>query len=269
MRLRTAGGHAVFGMDDGYVVGPPLVVSAAIEDFIRGVEKEVGLICQWEKSKVLSWDGVLPAGAPEGFSLAEIMLGGTFLPGMLVYGVPVGVDLYFTTMLDSKVSEIEENAMKAVKLLGENKQALWTVLRSSIKHQFEYWLGLVHLSLTQAAANRMDSVVCKVMESLVGYHIPLENEGLKWEYVVEVPVDSLDGYTFPCWVTQLPVKMGGLGLRSQSVLAPVAYVACPIPSLVERGEYARPFLILLEKVKKDQVEGGSRSFHPELELVKN
>ena len=72
----------------------------------------------------------------------------------------------------------------------------------------------------------MDSVVCKVMESLVGYHIPLENEGLGWEYVVEVPVDSLDGYTFLCWITQLPVKMGGLGLRSQSVLAPVAYVAC-------------------------------------------
>ena len=72
----------------------------------------------------------------------------------------------------------------------------------------------------------MDKIVCRVMEHLVGYHIPLENEGLGWEHVVEMPVASLDGYTFPCWVTQLPVKMGGLGLRSQTVLAPVAYVAC-------------------------------------------
>ena len=112
-RLRATGGHAVFGMDDGYGVGPSEVVFPAMEDFIREVEEEVGLVCQRAKSKVFSWEGILP-GAPEGFTLAGIKEGEVFLPAMLVYGVPVGVDLYVTKMLDTKVGEIEENAKKGM-----------------------------------------------------------------------------------------------------------------------------------------------------------
>ena len=47
---------------------------------------------------------------------------------MLVYGVPVGFDLFVTKMLDNKVKEIEANTEKAIDLLSHDKQALLTVL---------------------------------------------------------------------------------------------------------------------------------------------
>ena len=68
---------------------------------------------------------------------------GQFSPCLLVYGVPVGFD---------KVKEIEANTEKAIDLRRHENQALWTVLRSSVQHQFDYWPMLVHPSLTEAAA---------------------------------------------------------------------------------------------------------------------
>ena len=63
-------------------------------------------------------------------------------------GVPAGGESYITTMLDTKVNKFKEITMKD-------------------------FLGMVHSSLTLAAANRMDSIVCNVMEKLEGIHIPL------------------------------------------------------------------------------------------------
>ena len=83
---------------------------------------------------------------------------GQFAPGLLVYGVPVGSDLYVTKMLDKKVQEIEANADKAIELLSHDKQALWTVVRSSIQHQFDYWLMLVPVSYTHLTLQKIYSV---------------------------------------------------------------------------------------------------------------
>ena len=130
-------------MDDVTGVGPAEVVFAAVKEFLREVEETNGLVCQRAKSKVFSWDGHLPPGSPEGFVLGGIDVEGQFAPGLLVYGVPVGSDLFVIKMLDNKVKEIEANAEKAIDLLSHDKQALWTVLRSSIQHQFDYWLMLV------------------------------------------------------------------------------------------------------------------------------
>ena len=98
---------------------------------------------------------------------------------------------------------------------------------------------LVHPSLTAAAARKMDDVVWSVLDNLVGYHIPLENEDLGWDYEVQVPIEALSNKTFQSWVSQLPIKLGGLGLRSQVALAPVAYLACleqTVPFFIgERG----------------------------------
>ena len=77
---------------------------------------------------------------------------GQFAPCLLMYGFPVGSDLFVTKMLDNKVKEIEANTEKAIDLRRHENQALWTVLRSSVQHQFDYWPMLVHPSLTEAAA---------------------------------------------------------------------------------------------------------------------
>ena len=95
------------------------------------------------------------------------MVGDEFAPGMIVYGVPVGTDMYIKLMLEKKVSEIKENAVKDVQLLENYKLDLWTVLRSSIQHQFGYWLMLVHPSLIQEAARKVDSIMWQVVEALL------------------------------------------------------------------------------------------------------
>ena len=41
---------------------------------------------------------------------------GQIASGLLVYGVPVGSDLFVTKMLDSKVKEIEANTEKTIDL---------------------------------------------------------------------------------------------------------------------------------------------------------
>ena len=116
--------------------------------------------------------------------------GGAVAPCMLVYGVPVGFDLFVTKMLDNKVKEIEANTEKAIDLLSHDKQALLTVLWSSIQHQFDYCLMLVHPSLTEAA-KKVDSLMWRALENLLWYQIREKNEGLGWDFKIDVPVDFL------------------------------------------------------------------------------
>ena len=214
-------------MDDGYGVGPPSILFDVVQQFIREVEEHCGLVCQRTKCEVFSWDGVRPRDAPADFAMAGIMVEEEFVPGFIVYGVPVGIgtDQYVTTMLEKKVEEIEANAMKVVRLLEMEKQSLWRVLRSSIQHQFGYWLMLVNPTLIREAAMKVDRIMIRVLESMLGYRIPVCQEQA-WAYEVDVPVDSLSGKAFHNWVVQQPVKFGGLGLRSQAGLSPVAYLAC-------------------------------------------
>ena len=54
---------------------------------------------------------------------------GQFAPCLLMYGVPVGSDLFVTKMLDNKVKEIEANTEKAIDLRSHEKQALWKSAR--------------------------------------------------------------------------------------------------------------------------------------------
>ena len=116
------------------------------------------------------------------------MVDGVFAPGFLLYGVPVGSDLYVAHMLEKKVREVAEKAEKASSLLAGERQGLWTILRSSIKFQFEYWLGLVYPSQVMAAARGVDKIIWEVLEVVAGAHIPREEEGLGWEECLDIPV---------------------------------------------------------------------------------
>ena len=139
------------------------------------------------------------------------------VPGLIVYGVPVGTDDYVTIMLDRKVDEIEKNVNQVVEILHQDKQALWTVLRSSIQHQFGYWLMLVHPSLIQVAARRVDTIMVRVLETLLGYRINTPDLG--WNFVVDVPVEALAGMTFQSWVIKQPVRFGGHSIQWRIWLA--------------------------------------------------
>ena len=55
-------------------------------------------------------------------------------------------------MLNKKVEELEHEAATIMSTLDGERQALWSVLRSSITHKLDYWLTLVYPSLVADAA---------------------------------------------------------------------------------------------------------------------
>ena len=222
--LATGGGIARFGMDDGYGVGPPELVFRALEEFERDVQENCGLELQRTKCEVFNWQGVLPDGTLPGLTLAGAEVAGRFEPGMVVYGVPVGTNSYVQSMMDIKVEEVARKAAKACEVLAEERQALWTTLRLSIQQQLDYWLMLVHPSQMERAAVRMDEIIWDVLEKVIGAHIPRGEEGLGYESSLNIPCENLRGHSFQSWVAFMPIRLGGLGLRSQVDLAPIAYI---------------------------------------------
>ena len=63
-----------------------------------------------------------------------------------------------------------------------------------------------------------------VLDKLLGTSIPMEGEGLGWDCPLYVPIDGLQTRSFQQWVIRQPVKMGGLGLKSQVELSPAAFI---------------------------------------------
>ena len=222
--LIEAGGMARSGMDDLYAVGPANVVFPALDKFWAEVGEQCGLTLQRQKTEIYSQDGVRPEEAPEDLPMAGVQLNHGFQPGFIVYGVPVGTDVYVHNMLIKKVREIKESAEKACDLLGGERQGLWTVLRASYKFQFEYWLSLVYPSQIQAAAEEVDGVLWNMLEKVAGAHIPRSDEGLGWEECLDIAVRGLGGLSFQYWVANMPVRMGGMGLISQADLSPIAFI---------------------------------------------
>ena len=132
----------MFGMDDGYVIGPSEVVFPAVERFERSLLDQCGLMLQRAKTEVFTWDGVMPRDTPAGMVIAGREVEGQFMPGFLCYGVPVGSNEYVRHVLEEKVEQIAVQAEKAVKVLEGERQALWSVMKWSLSQRFEYWLQL-------------------------------------------------------------------------------------------------------------------------------
>ena len=170
--VREAGGVGLFGMDDGYVVGPSEVVFPAVERFERRLLESCGLVLQRSKTEVFSWDGVLPRDTPADMVLAGKEVEGEFMPGFMCYGVPVGSRGYVSQVLNEKVEQIAEQAEKAVKMLEGERQALWSVVKWSLSQRFEYWLQLSYPSDVKAAAVALDRKLLRVLEACIGSQIP-------------------------------------------------------------------------------------------------
>ena len=136
----------------------------------------------------------------------------------------VGTDSYVAVKLNEKVEEVAEGAIKASDLMEGERQCLWTILRASLKFQFEYWLGLCYPSDVMLAAGRVDKILMNVMEAVAGQHIPLLEEGLGVEECLDIPVVGLGGRSLQSWLLSLPIRQGGLGLTSQQELIPAAFI---------------------------------------------
>ena len=169
------------------------------------------------------WSGDLPREATEGITKAGAEIEERWEPGFLVYGVPVGCDNYVTHMMNLKVEDIASSAARACDVLEGEPQSLWTILRLSIQQQFDYWLTLVHPTQVSRAAENVNNIIKKVLERVTGSNIPMSDDGNS--YTAPLYVGGMNGRSFQSLVTQLPIKLGGLGIRDQLKLSPVAYVA--------------------------------------------
>ena len=63
---------------------------------------------------------------------------GNYEPGFLIYGAPVGSDAYCAYQLQKIAEGIVSDAQQTVELLAGERQSLWSALRCSIVHRFDY-----------------------------------------------------------------------------------------------------------------------------------
>ena len=184
---------------------------------------------------MFAWHGVLPPYSIPGMPLAGQEINGRFEPGMLVYGVPIGTGQYVESMKEVKTEEIVKEAMQACKVLAEENQSLWTTLRLSTQQKLAYWLMLLHPTHVQTAAANMDSILWQMLEEVVGAHLPRQQEGLGYNKCLDVPVQALSAKSFQSWVAQMPIRLGGLEIRCQSDISPIAYIGALEQSLPHFG----------------------------------
>ena len=149
-------------------------------------------LLHWEKTKseVFTWGGVLPPDTPEGLKLAAEEINGNIEPGFLIYGAPVGSDLYCAHQLQLIAEKIVQDAQQTVELLTGERQSLWSAFRCSIMHRFDYLLQMSYPSVVEPIASWLDTELWKVLESATG----LFNSSIQHKLTVELcPADSGDG----------------------------------------------------------------------------
>ena len=115
-------------------------------------------------------------------------------------------------------------AEQIIQVLGEDKQVLWSVLRSSLLPRLDYWIQLCYPSDISTAAVKLDNILWNVLQCVSGSVIPRLEIDKGWECVLEVPVEKLTGQSYMQWVARLPLKLGGLGLRSQVDVSPAGFI---------------------------------------------
>ena len=77
---------------------------------------------------------------------------------------------------------------------------MWAMLVSSTCQKLDYWLTLVYPSQMKEAASRMDKLVLRVIQNILGSEIPLNGGQEDWNSSIDVPIESLKDRSFQEWV---------------------------------------------------------------------
>ena len=77
--LNAVGGMAKFGNDDGYAIGPAIILFPAIANFAQEIKNKHLLELQVQKTEVFSWTGLLPPEAPPNMKIAGVTLDSVLL----------------------------------------------------------------------------------------------------------------------------------------------------------------------------------------------
>ena len=101
-KLAAVGGCARFGMDDGYLVGPPEIVFEVLAEFARDLKKDSGCELNIDKCKMYIVEedacekerrqGLIPDELQHLQEGSYVNWSGDVLRGILVFNVPIGMD---------------------------------------------------------------------------------------------------------------------------------------------------------------------------------
>ena len=189
---------------------------------------------QRAKTELFCW-GELPDAAPADLRRAGVEVEGVFAPGMECYGVAVGTDRFVRSFLEKKVEELGKVALASMNLLESDLQALWTLLSASISQKMSYLTSLQYPSDIKEAAERADAILWELLEAATGLHIPRREERLGVECVLAPPVRALQQSSYQEILARLPVRRGGLGLRSILDTSTAGFVGSAEMSLPHLG----------------------------------
>ena len=83
---------------------------------------------------------------------------------------------------------------------------------------------MVYPSQIQKVASKMDKVLKSVLNDLIGIEVPEKENGHSWSCPINIPVEGQSGKSFQSWIVRQPIRMGGLGIRSQEEVSPAAFI---------------------------------------------
>ena len=86
----------------------------------------------------------MPPNTPADLPRAGTVVDGEFLPGFMMYGIPIGDRRYVKHQLALKVQGVGKEVEQVLKVLQGEGQAIWTVARSSTLMKLDYHLALCY-----------------------------------------------------------------------------------------------------------------------------
>ena len=212
-------------LDDIYIVAKPSRTRELYDTIRHSLEVRIGISTNEAKTRCWNAQGVMPPNMDHGWR------GGDDLPtterGLIILGTPVGHDDFVQTHLE-KIRNEQETLVEVLKKFPDT-QAAWLILSMCVTVRPNYLLRSLPPNTTQSFAKHHDDSVWKCICELLG-------------------TDA--GETNARQLAELPLRLGGLGLRSAVRTAPSAFLAswadC-MPTLAKRyPQAARRLLQELE-----------------------
>ena len=184
-------------LDDVYVVCQPDRVKVLFDLLSEVLLRTAGI--ELHQGKTRAWNR---AGIPLG-NVNDIGPEEWQAEGITVLGTPTGMDRYISAKMDERISK---------------EQELWQAI-PSVPHLQSAWQILL-----QSANPRCNHTIRTMPPTLCAAYCRSHDEGI-WE-TAKVLLDGLpQGNAVAQQLAALPMRMGGLGLRSAARCAPAAYWA--------------------------------------------
>ena len=88
----------------------------------------------------------------------------------------------------------------------------------------DYLASLVYPSDFKATAEKFDDITWDFLQHATGLFLPMNDEGLGYEYPLNTGVEALDGKSIQNLISSIPKTKGGLGLRKMSLVSNPAFI---------------------------------------------